>query len=515
LSTRSTTLPATSVSRRTALALWGALGLVILIVAVATLRLLQAQRVVVEEAVRHADTEAVTLLGHHVEDALLAAMQTPFDQFAQRQAQGEAAPPLAAVLAQSTDVVEALLLDPSLGLVERAPPAATPARRRLDGWLAHRLAVEQDEHGGLPTSLHWFLEPIDGDWVLVAFQPTSHVPGKEVAAWLLLRYDLHAMLARHVVPMLGRFGEERGVEVGLRAPTDPPAPENAHWQFQRLLQGWTLVVLRRTQEGAGRLQAQRALVLAVGGLAMLAATAAVWRELRRERALMDLRQRFVANVSHDLKSPLALIRMYAETLYLGRIGEEAKRQAYLRTIVREAERLTEMIERVLSFARSEHGVARYRLEQRDLGETVAGFLEDYGPRVHEQGLALEQRIDPELPPVPHDAGAVVEVLVNLVDNACRHAASGGRVTVLAERRGEEVALEVGDAGPGIPPHERERVRRPFEKGAGAEGSGGSGLGLAVVTQIAAAHGARLLLDAAPGGRGLVATVLFPAPGGAA
>jgi two-component system phosphate regulon sensor histidine kinase PhoR len=190
------------------------------------------------------------------------------------------------------------------------------------------------------------------------------------------------------------------------------------------------------------------------------------------------------------------------------VGGEDRRQAYLRTIVRESERLTHMIDRVLSFARSEHGASPYRLEQTDLGETVAEFLESYGPRVLDQGLALEQRIDPDLPPVPHDTSAVAEILVNLVDNACRHGASGGRVAVRAERRGGEVVLEVADAGPGIPAGERDRVRRPFERGAGAGVAGGSGLGLAVVERIVAAHGARLLLEPPAAGSGLVATVAF-------
>jgi signal transduction histidine kinase len=244
-------------------------------------------------------------------------------------------------------------------------------------------------------------------------------------------------------------------------------------------------------------------------LAMVMATFSVWREIRREHALVDLRNRFVANVSHELKTPLALIRMYAETLYLKRVTDAERQHHYHRTILREAERLTQMINTVLDFARLNQGLKIYQLTDMDLHETVTNVLEQYGPRLEEQGLRLDVRLDPNLPPVAHDRRGITQILLNLLDNAAKYGAGGGIVRVVLMGDRDWVELEVSDFGSGIPVKERARLRKAFHRGAEAEGESGSGLGLALVEQIAEAHHAHFILDTPDEGKGIKAAVSFP------
>jgi signal transduction histidine kinase len=245
---------------------------------------------------------------------------------------------------------------------------------------------------------------------------------------------------------------------------------------------------------------------------MLMAAFAVWRELRREHALVDLRNRFVANVSHELKTPLALIRMYAETLYLRRITDEERRHQYHRILLHEAERLSQMIDTVLDFSRLSQGVDLYQLTATDLRRTVTDVLDSYRWRTGDAGLRLEVQLEEAVPPVAHDRYGITQILRNLIDNAVKYAAAGGVVRVaLRSSRQHGIELAVSDHGPGIPAADRERVRQPFQRGRDADPVSGSGLGLALVDQIAKSHHARLLLITPADGNGLEAIVRFPAP----
>jgi signal transduction histidine kinase len=244
-------------------------------------------------------------------------------------------------------------------------------------------------------------------------------------------------------------------------------------------------------------------------LALGLASWSAFREVRRGYAVAELRQRFIANVSHELKTPLALIRMYAETLELGRLSDPERVHEYHRVILREAERLSEMIQNVLSFARMGREEPLH-LRRGDLAETVATVLEEVRPGIEGRGLSLHVELEGGLPPLPHDREGVTRIVWNLLDNAAKYAASGGDVVVRLYRDGGRACLEVSDRGPGIPTAQRARLLRPFERGTDTGAMGGSGLGLALVAQVAEVHGAAFSLDDAPGG-GLCARLAFTLP----
>jgi len=497
---------------RTPVVLLGALLLTILGISSLTFQFVRGQRSMLESAIRDSEQGALELLANRVEHSLLSAMQEPFLLLINLPHSTTAdVKRIEAVKTAFPEVEEILFLDARMKRVFSYPPATTRRRNQFDSWLAQRLILEETNHRFKSRAFHSFLETLDGQSVLFGFRPASYSEDASPNGWLLIQFNLDE-LRKRVAPLLEEFGEEQGGTVALHdAETEEEQP-SLDQQINRVLPGWSLVYVPDPEITDNRLQPRTTLLLSLAGgmvLIMLLATFAVWRELRREHALVELRNRFVANVSHELKTPLALIRMYAETLFLRRVTDEERQQFYHRTILRESERLSQMINTVLDFSRLSQGAEVYHLTDTDLAETVSGVIEDYRQRIEEQGLSLETDLRPNLPPVAHDRRGVTQILLNLLDNAAKYAAAGGVVQIRLAASGDCVELAVTDFGPGIPARERARLRSAFERGDDVEPQSGSGLGLAVVDQIADVHHARVVLETPQGGSGLEAVVSFP------
>src|SRR5207237_231922 len=162
----------------------------------------------------------------------------------------------------------------------------------------------------------------------------------------------------------------------------------------------------------------------------------------RERRISALKSEFVANVSHELKTPLALVRMFGEMLQSGRVASEAKRQEYLDIIVSESERLSNLIENVLDFARVERGRESYELAEGDVGEAVARAANVYRYRAEREGVKLVVDIAPSLGRARIDERAIQLAVINLVDNALKYAPDGDVITVRATQERSAVAVRV-------------------------------------------------------------------------
>jgi signal transduction histidine kinase len=235
-------------------------------------------------------------------------------------------------------------------------------------------------------------------------------------------------------------------------------------------------------------------------LMIAAGLVATYRLVRRESEIAELKSDFVANVSHDLKTPLALIRMFAETLELDRVPDERRRREYYGVLTRESERLSRLIDNVLDFSRIESGRQRYDIAPGPVEPVVHEVVESFRHPLHQQGFAVEVAVEPDLPDVPLDPEAMKQALANLVDNAMKYSGDRRRIRVSARREGDGVALEVADEGVGIPLSERERIFEKFYRVGRSETQGrrGSGVGLALVKHIVEAHGGRVTVDSRPG-----------------
>ncbi len=251
-------------------------------------------------------------------------------------------------------------------------------------------------------------------------------------------------------------------------------------------------------------------LIGVAFLVILVGVAFLLYAAQKERRLNDLKGEFIANVSHELKTPLSVVRMFGEMLLSDRVRSDDKRKQYLEIIVRESERLSSLIENVLDFSALERGRQRVALREGDLAEVVAHALDTFRYRVEREGVEVTLEVDgAPLPKVLLDEQAVVLAVINLLDNAVKY---GGRtpITVTLERVRDFVQVRVRDRGPGIPPDAERQVFERFYRSRRDAHVRGSGIGLALVKHIALAHGGHAWAKNAPEG-GAVVAVALPVP----
>ena len=254
--------------------------------------------------------------------------------------------------------------------------------------------------------------------------------------------------------------------------------------------------------------------IAVLGAALLAILAGLisllWFYLRSER-LARLKTAFVADVSHELKTPLALMRLHAEMLDHGYFEAEERSRA-LRVIIAETDRLGHLVENILDVARLERGQRAFRFAFFDLAEVVRRTAEAWRPEVERRQGTLRLEID-TLPPLFGDAEALAQVLVNLLSNAIKFSPQVCEIQLDLRRDGDGVLIRVADRGIGIPPVDRARLFTPFHRAENARmlAIRGTGLGLALVGRIVAAHGGSARLLERDGG-GSIAEVRLPGKG---
>ncbi|MGQ0733483.1 MAG: sensor histidine kinase [Acidobacteriota bacterium] len=250
-----------------------------------------------------------------------------------------------------------------------------------------------------------------------------------------------------------------------------------------------------------------AIVMALGVFFVAGAAA-------REVRVAELKSNFVASVSHDLKTPLALIQLFAETLEVGRVRNAERAQEYYRIINAEARKLTRLIENILDFSRMEAGLRPYRTELADVATLTANVLSSMSSQLTQSRFEVHARIDQDLPRVLVDENAVVQAIENLLANAMKYSASSRDIDVEVARRKNHVCVSVTDHGIGIPRREQSRIFRKFYRVEGGLGGGpqGCGLGLAIVDHTMRGHGGFVRVESEPD-HGSTFTLHFPIPVG--
>jgi signal transduction histidine kinase len=270
------------------------------------------------------------------------------------------------------------------------------------------------------------------------------------------------------------------------------------------LPGWQ-VALYQPPGFAPHRAVRRQVMLFTGALGVLlvvilAGTVTTYRLMRRESEVARLKADFVANVSHDLKTPLSVIRMFGETLEMGRVTDPAQREEYYRVITRESERLSRLIDNVLDFSRIEGGRRTYERAPSAVEPLVRESLEAFGYVLARGGFKVEVDVAPGLPDVLLDAAAVGQALGNLIDNAIKYSGDRRVLRVGAAIADGALRLSVADEGIGIAPAEHARIFEKFYRvgRSDTQGRRGSGVGLALVRHVAEAHGGRVTVESRPG-----------------
>ncbi len=226
----------------------------------------------------------------------------------------------------------------------------------------------------------------------------------------------------------------------------------------------------------------------------------LWRDLRREMRLSELRAQFVASVSHELKTPLTAIRMFAETLQMGRCAGPDMQSEYLSTIVNECERLSRLVDGVLMFSKAEQGKKIYRFRPVHPLEAVQAAARAMECPLAQQGFRLRITAEEGLGAIQADHDALEQAILNLLSNAIKFSGDARDIEVGLCREGRDVAIRVTDHGIGIAPEEQTRIFDRFYRAPTRENQSlpGSGLGLTLVAQIARAHGGRIDVESTPG-----------------
>ena len=228
--------------------------------------------------------------------------------------------------------------------------------------------------------------------------------------------------------------------------------------------------------------------------------------LARVSASLEGERRFTSDAAHELRTPLAALR--AQLQVAQGAGDETERARAIAQALSAAERSTHVVEQLLTLARLEHQAWRESAAAFDLHGVAREAIAGRAAQARAKRIDLSLEGEAGMLATGH-AGLVAIAVGNLLDNAIRYSPPDSAVSVALSREGVRVLLRVRDEGPGIPRDRREAALRPFTRGDDT-GEVGSGLGLSIVSRIAELHGAPPLLSGGPGGRGLDATLLFPA-----
>lgn len=270
-----------------------------------------------------------------------------------------------------------------------------------------------------------------------------------------------------------------------------------------LLPGWSVVVhLPDTYEARGGFVGAGVVLVALLVIAILAGGSLLLWQARSSMEEAAQKTSFVANVSHEFKTPLTTIRLYSELLEQGRVRSEEQGREYLRTIGRETQRLARLVNNALDFSRLEQGKKKYVRETLDLRDELGRLFQTHALRLAEAGLTLNWQLPPEPVSAVVDRDALEQIVLNLLDNACKYAAEGREVAVALEARpGGGALVRVADRGPGVPSEQRERIFEKFhrvDESLTAEKTG-TGLGLSIARQLARGLGGELRCEPREGG----------------
>jgi len=246
------------------------------------------------------------------------------------------------------------------------------------------------------------------------------------------------------------------------------------------------------------------LVFLLGGIALTI------RATDREARLAQAKSTFVANVSHELKTPLSLISLFSEILELGRVNNEAKKAEYYGIIRHESGRLNKTIDNILDFSRIEAGRKTYELANGDIAEVINNVLSTHRYQIINSGFDIQTDIEPDLPSVLIDRDAIAQAISNLLDNAIKYSGKVKQISITARSLGSELSIVIADHGVGIPRAEQAKVFEKFYR----VGNGlvhdvkGSGLGLSLVKHIIEAHKGTISVESDVG-KGTRFTILLP------
>ena len=345
-----------------------------------------------------------------------------------------------------------------------------------------------------------FVHSLEGDPALLVIRPaTMDEADRLQCAFVAVQFDLQALIAPALVSIAADDLDAENYALSITDPSggklltpknSPPvnyvAPSAATNELTlRVYPANPKQLMADAQYAANK---RTILVLALFVTALGGALWS-WRSVSREAELANLKISLVSRVSHELKTPLALIRMYGETIGMGRVRDGDQASEFGTIIARESERLTTLIQRILDFSRQQAGTLTYQTEPYDIGELLRSTAYAYAPHLEEKGVILIDSLPLGLI-VSCDKDGLEGAIVNLLENATKYGfqdVEEHEVDLLLQKQGDHAVVEVKDRGRGIPLKEHKRIFEGFYRASNSEEVRGAGLGLGIVQHFARAH----------------------------
>ena len=236
----------------------------------------------------------------------------------------------------------------------------------------------------------------------------------------------------------------------------------------------------------------------------------VFHDVTRQKRLERIRTDFAANVTHEIRTPLTAIIGFVETLLQGALDHREKAVAFLNTIRQNAERLSRLVDDLLTLSAIELGEAKLSFEAVDVARALDQAMAVIAPKACEKGVTIVSDVADALPPLRADRDRLAQILLNVLDNAVKFSLTGGKVVVTAVAEQGWVAVRIADSGVGIPREAIPRLGERFYRAdkARSRDPGGTGLGLSIVKHLLQAHGGGMAIDSVPG-RGTTVSLRFP------
>lgn len=238
------------------------------------------------------------------------------------------------------------------------------------------------------------------------------------------------------------------------------------------------------------------IIIIIMNLIIITGVVIIYRTIRKEIKLAQIKSDFVSNVSHELRTPLALISMFAETLEMGRVRTEEKRNEYYQIISQESNRLSRIVNSILSFSKIEAGKRSYNFSLTDLNRIVKQIYVNYKFHLENEGFKFIFEAEENLPNINADSEALSEAIINLIDNAAKYSNETKEIMLKTYQKNHNVILEVTDKGIGISKDDKEKIFDKFFRVSTGlvHNTKGTGLGLTIVKHVLDAHNAQIELD---------------------
>jgi len=388
----------------------------------------------------------------------------------------------------------------------------------FEDWLMQKVETDSGQHLHEPLTLRHFSgiykeRPVQAGCIALPPSSTRANPG-----YLLFTLDLE-YIRNQVLPGQKRPANQSLFDVVIleknSLPESDPVTGDALFveaPFQDILPFWKIAALIDTSgmnKRAGMEFVVYSGIIFMVLILILLSIFFIWRQMDQERGLSMVKSQMIFHASHELKTPLALIRMYSETLMLGRIVREEKIQEYYQIILGECDRLHLLINNTLDFSSIEKGMKEYNFSLGNIVETVQDLMASYRYYLKQHGFMLHVDIDHNIPSFSFDKVAMQQIIGNLLDNAMKFSPKKKSIQVTLQRKQDNVVLKVIDQGIGMQADALEEIFVPYHRL--SERFRGSGIGLSLVKHAVEAHHGTIRVRSREG-QGTTFVLAFPLTG---